>query len=81
MKTLLLWNAGPKSVTAYHLEPGSALAELAKQCAGKYINGDDVKEGDPIDLLNNHLDKLTGVYADVTLGGPFDCVIVCGFIM
>lgn len=81
MKTLLLWNAVPESITAYLLEPGSELAELAKQSAGKYINGDDIMEGDPIDQLNNRLGEITPVKTDEPLTGPFDTVVVCGFIM
>ena len=81
MKTLLLWNAVPESVTAYLLEPGSELAELAKQSAGKYIGSDDVEEGDPIAMLNDQLEAMEGIETDAILTGPFDCVIVCGYIM
>jgi len=81
MKTLLLWNAVPESVTAYILEPGSQLAELAKQSAGKYINSDAVEEGDPIDQLNDQLEAMEGIESESVLTGPFDCVIVCGVFM
>ncbi len=81
MKTLLLWNAVPENITAYVLESGSELAELAKQSAGKYINGDDVEEGDPIEQLNDRIGELTAIETDTALTGPFDCVVVCGFIM
>jgi hypothetical protein len=81
MKTLLLWNAVPERVTAYLLEPGSKLAELAKQSAGKYINSVDIEDGDPIEQLNDQLEAMEGIETDVVLTGPFDNVIVCGFIL
>jgi hypothetical protein len=80
-KVLLLWNAVPESITAYVLEADSELAGLARKSAGLYIGSDDVKEDDPIVQLNDQLEAMEGIEADGILDGPFDCVIVCGYMM
>jgi hypothetical protein len=77
---LLVWENIPESVNCYILEEGSDIANLAIKSAGKYINGDDVKEGDPIEKLNDALSDIKSLETKESLIGPFSKVVICGFI-
>ncbi len=80
---LLVWHEIPESIRLFILHGGSEVAELAMQSSGKYINCDRVKEGDPIDLLNNWIENnhALQVPSKQVIYGPFDAVIVCGFYL
>ena len=78
---LLVWEAIPESTDCYIIKQGTNLAELAFLSAGKYINGDDLEEGDPIYALSEQLSKEKSVSMEGPIVGPFSAVVVCGFLM
>jgi hypothetical protein len=80
-KILLVWQAIPEETSCYVLDKSSEIGSLALQSAGLYINGaDEIKEGDPIDRLNDMLPQLPKIASDAPLIGPFDTVVICGFL-
>lgn len=81
-KVLLVWEVVPEQTKLFVFEEGTELCDLALRSAGKYINQDDVEDGDPIDLLNDALESLSpDGDGNTVLEGPFSKVVVCGFIM
>lgn len=82
-KMLLVWEEIPEDIRLYALDEGSELALLAEKSAGKYINSDDLEDGDPIFTLNERLAEAeqVGGRDGVITQGPFTRVVVCGFAM
>ena len=84
-KILLVWEEIPEKTTLFVLDASSEIAEIALASCGKYINADDVAEGDPVDQLNNRLGNDSGIISKHVDGevveGPFSKVTVCGFLV
>lgn len=82
-KTLLIWEEVPETTKVFVLDSDSQAADLARQSAGKFINSNDVEEGDPIELLSEWIgaNSPTDIGIEAPISGPFDQVIVCGFLM
>ncbi len=83
MKTdiLLVWNEVPEIVKFFVLDEKSDIGKIAIKSAGKYINGCDVDDNDPIHQLYEMLVNYKGISSDQVAIGPFQKVVVCGFIM
>ena len=77
MRVLLVWEAVPETTKFYVLE--GATADLALKCAGKYINS--VDETDEVISLNEQLEDIPSFSTDAPIDGPFDKVVVAGFLM
>lgn len=80
-KILLIWEEVPEITKLYILDEGSEIADLALKSAGKFINSDNVDEGDPVELLSEKLPGLQHLEIDQVVEGPFSKAVVCGFIM
>ena len=78
-KLLLIWESDLTHV--YELDATSEAAELARQSAGLFINGDDIEEGHAIEHLNVWIgeNSPTDIGVSAVLKGPYDEVVVCGF--
>lgn len=77
MKVLLVWEEVPENTKFYVLE--GETAELALQCAGQFVNSNN--ESDEIDQLSTVIDGLPSFSIDTPIEGPFDKVVVAGFLM
>jgi hypothetical protein len=77
MKVLLVWEEVPENTKFYVLE--GETAELALQCAGQFVNSNN--ESDDVDRLSVIIDSLPSFSADSPIDGPFDKVVVAGFMM
>lgn len=82
-KILLLWNESPDLITAFILDEDSKEAKLAVASAGMYINSDDLDEDHEIFQLNEWVgeNKDKGHGEDGPIEGPFERVIICGFVL
>ena len=78
MSLLLIWENVPEDTRAFVLEGREA--DLARLSAGVYINSDDT-EGHAIEDLNNLLADHKPLDVSKPIKGPFDEVVICGFIM
>lgn len=78
MSLLLIWENVPENTKAFVLEGREA--DLACLSAGVYINSDDT-EGHAIEELNELLEGRPSLDVDKPIKGPFDEVVICGFIM
>jgi hypothetical protein len=85
MAILLVWDESPEQIRLFAFDEGSEAAQWALASAGKYINCDDVADGDPIDKLNLWLDGRSDAPVPTPLSnpatGPFSQVVLCGFMM
>jgi hypothetical protein len=79
MKMLLMWKQLPENSKTFIVDEDSAIAILAEQVAGRYINSDN--ENDALHELNDLLEHAKDVPQDKPLIGPFSRVVVCGFYM
>lgn len=80
MKMLLIWQMIPDETQAFELDEDSEIAKLAVMSAGKYINGDELDEDDPIHNLSDLLDEMKSEDVKKVLEGPYSKVVVCGFL-
>jgi hypothetical protein len=78
MKVLLVWEEVPENTKFYVLE--GETAELALQCAGIFINSNN-PEGSPIEQLSELLPTMKHHDIDSPIDGPFEKVVVAGFVM
>jgi hypothetical protein len=82
---LLVWEEVPDSIKLFILGADSKVGKLALASAGKYINSDDLDDDHPIFELSEVLSQLVkeGSYLtpEKPINGPFDTVVVCGFIL
>jgi hypothetical protein len=77
MKVLLVWEEVPENTKFYVLE--GEIADLALKCAGQYVN--TVEETDEIEQLSEAIGGHPSFGIDEPIEGPFDKVVVAGFIM
>lgn len=84
MRVLIVWEEVPENTTFYVVEnPSEDVLETIKGAAGKFIN--TIDENEEVNTLNNWLGDGTLNHTkhevETPLEGPFDLVVLCGFIM
>lgn len=81
MKVCIVWEDVPEYTYTYSLEMGSEDLEKAQKCHGHFINSG--KEPGEIQWFMDYLDERKDLRKelDEPLEGPFDRVIICGFLL
>jgi hypothetical protein len=81
-KLLLLWDDMGGSLKAFVFDAASEEAALARASVGLYINSDDIDEDHPIEQLSEAIcnERWSELDASAVLSGPFDEVVICGFM-
>lgn len=80
-KLLLIWQEIPDNTKVYVFKTDTHAAQLARQCAGIYINGSWLKANHPIHELYELLEHNTALNPDEIITGNFSEVVICGFIL
>lgn len=81
-KLLLIWESIPETTEAFILDVDSEIGHAALGSAGCYLNSiEEYTENAPINKLNELLTEEESVTTDFPISGPFEHVIVCGFVL
>ena len=78
---LLIWEEVPDNKKAFIIPTNSDFAKLVVLCAGKYINGDDLADDDPIWQLNEAVQTMTPLEDGDLFLGSFESVVFCGMLL
>jgi hypothetical protein len=81
MRVCIVWEDVPEHTYTYALDfEGKDLAKV-KACHGHFINSGS--EPDELQWLMEYLEEKrdSRKELDEPLDGPFDCVVVCGFLL
>jgi hypothetical protein len=84
MKVLIVWEEIPENTIFYVIEdPNKEVLKTIKEAAGKFINTTD--ENEEVNTLSSWLEDSVSMFTkhevETPLEGPFDLVVLCGFIM
>lgn len=84
MRVLIVWEEVPENTTFYVVEnPSEDVLETIKGAAGKFINTTD--ENEEVNTLSDWLEDSVSMFTkhevEAPLEGPFDLVVLCGFMM
>lgn len=80
-KLLLIWEVVPEETKAFVLDMDTEEAAWAISSAGVYCNMVGVSRDHDINKLGDWLEGVDPVPTDAPLIGPFETVVVCGFLL